>query len=78
MTVDIKYTCRHCGTSVGTIKSNMFKTNQLGFDQLNVDERKEMIRHETNGDVVVQTICEDCQEALERNPQYHEWDTFIQ
>jgi hypothetical protein len=24
------------------------------------------------------TICEDCQEALDRNPHYHEYHTFIQ
>lgn len=76
--MNIKYKCRHCGTEVGTINNQYFHTHKLGFDQLDVDERQEMIQHETSGDITVKTICEDCQEALERNPEYHEWENFIQ
>lgn len=74
----ICYQCRHCGTEVGTIDANRVSAERLGFHHLTADERKEMIHYEQNGDITVQTVCEDCQEALERNPEFHQWDTFIQ
>ncbi|WP_070121546.1 anti-sigma-F factor Fin family protein [Bacillus marinisedimentorum] len=74
----IKYFCRHCGTAIGSIERREVSSEQLGFDHLSNDERAEMIRYLSNGDVHVNTICEDCQETLERNPDYHQWHTFIQ
>ncbi|TCP22543.1 uncharacterized protein DUF2757 [Scopulibacillus darangshiensis] len=76
--MDVIYKCRHCGTKVGHIEANAFRTNDLGFDQLTAEERKDMIQYDDNGHIHVSTICEDCQEALERNPEFHQWDTFIQ
>ncbi|MBM7646461.1 hypothetical protein JOD45_002689 [Scopulibacillus daqui] len=76
--MDVYYTCRHCGTKVGHIQGDAFHAHQLGFDHLTVEERETMIRYDHSGNIHVQTICEDCQEALERNPEFHQWDTFIQ
>ncbi|MCA1530915.1 DUF2757 family protein, partial [Bradyrhizobium yuanmingense] len=28
-------------------------------------------------DIHVKTICEDCQEALARNPEWHQYEKFI-
>lgn len=74
----ILYRCRHCGTAVGQLEDSAVHSEQLGFHHLTNDERKEMIQYEQNGDITVKTICEDCQEALERNPEFHQWQTFIQ
>ncbi|BAO93213.1 hypothetical protein Bateq7PJ16_0059 [Bacillus subtilis] len=56
----------------------MVSTDSLGFQHLTNEERNDMISYKENGDVHVLTICEDCQEALDRNPHYHEYHTFIQ
>ncbi|WP_339149921.1 MULTISPECIES: anti-sigma-F factor Fin family protein [unclassified Sutcliffiella] len=74
----IHYHCRHCGYKVGTIDSKSVFTEELGFHQLSDTERHEMITYQQNGDVHVKTICEDCQEALDRNPDWHDQERFIQ
>ncbi|MCA1032834.1 anti-sigma-F factor Fin family protein [Bacillus timonensis] len=74
----LQYYCRHCGTKVGSIDQVSLHSETLGFHQLSESERQQMISYEQNGDIHVKTICEDCQEALERNPDYHQYETFIQ
>ncbi|MDQ0216194.1 hypothetical protein J2S13_002634 [Oikeobacillus pervagus] len=73
----IHYRCRHCGTNIGSIDQSAISTEQLGLQLLSTDERKEMVQYERNGDVNISTICEDCQESLERNPEFHQYDYFI-
>ncbi|MTH55250.1 DUF2757 family protein [Bacillus mangrovi] len=72
------YYCRHCGTKVGTLDQESIRSGDLGFHHLTSEERQEMIRYAANGDIEVVTICEDCQEALDRNPAFHQVDKFIQ
>jgi len=76
--MSIVYTCRHCGHKIGILKQQVVDTSMLGFDQLTVQQKQEMIQYKENGDIHVQSICEDCHETLELNPQYHELDNFIQ
>ncbi|MEC2076597.1 anti-sigma-F factor Fin family protein [Metabacillus fastidiosus] len=74
----LHYYCRHCGVKVGSLDHVNLSSDHLGFNQLTNNERQEMISYEQNGDVHVKIICEDCQEALERNPDLHQYDNFIQ
>lgn len=77
----IHYYCRHCNVNVGSLENTAgqpISTNQLGFDHLTGEERQEMISYDSKGDVHVKTICEDCQEALDRNPDFHQYESFIQ
>ncbi|MFT4415984.1 anti-sigma-F factor Fin family protein [Fredinandcohnia humi] len=76
--MSLHYYCRHCGVKVGSIDNVSVHSESLGFHQLSDEERQEMISYETNGDIHVKTICEDCQEALHRNPELHQYETFIQ
>ncbi|RSK25488.1 anti-sigma-F factor Fin family protein [Bacillus sp. HMF5848] len=76
--MSIHYHCRHCGYHVGSIDNQTVQATNLGFHLLTDNERQDMISYETNGDIIVKTICEDCHEALNRNPHYHECDSFIQ
>ncbi|MEH7236339.1 anti-sigma-F factor Fin family protein [Bacillus sp. JJ1562] len=76
--MSLHYHCRHCGVKVGSIDSLSLHSESLGFHQLTDQERQEMISYQTNGDIHVKTICEDCQEALQRNPDYHQFESFIQ
>ena len=72
------YQCRHCQTAMGTIDEPFMSAEQLGFHALTSEERQEMIRLSETGDYHIQAICEDCQEALERNPDLHQNDYLIQ
>lgn len=76
--MSIIYTCRHCGQDIGTLEQTVVDTTLLGLDKLSIGETKEMIHFKQNGDVLIQVICESCEEALEDHPQYHELDYFIQ
>ncbi|MBM6616102.1 anti-sigma-F factor Fin family protein [Bacillus suaedaesalsae] len=76
--MSIHYNCRHCGVNIGSIDRMSVHSEELGFHQLSDEERLDMINYQENGEIHVKSICEDCQEALDRNPHYHENQTFIQ
>jgi hypothetical protein len=76
--VAIHYHCRHCGTEIGKIERTSINSESLGLHTLTEQERMEMVSYDTMGDVHITSICEDCQEALERNPDYHQLDFLIQ
>lgn len=76
--MDINYVCRHCDVEVGSLKQNDYSLDVLGFHQLTAEERQSMLEYKQDGTIEVKTICEDCHEAMERSPSYHELDTFIQ
>ncbi|MRH44990.1 DUF2757 family protein [Aquibacillus halophilus] len=72
------YKCNHCGNIVGQLDQQVIDSTTLGWNELSNEDRKEMIEYQSNGDIHIKTICEDCQESLENNPHYHELDYFIQ
>lgn len=74
----IHYKCRHCSQNIGIIDDVEVDERQLGFQALTSEERLEMIEYDQNGDIMVKAICESCQEALDRNPIFHQLDSFIQ
>lgn len=76
--MSIIYTCRHCGQQVGKLNQKIVDTTVLGFDQLTVEEKQNMIHYKDNGDIQIKTICESCENTLGEHPQYHELDFFIQ
>lgn len=74
----IHYYCRHCGTKIGSIDQIPVHSESLGLHKLSEQERLEMVSYDSSGDIRITSICEDCQEALERNPDYHQLDFLIQ
>ena len=73
----MNYHCRHCGTMIGSIDHIDVQSETLGFHKLTDEERRDMINYESNGDILIKSICEYCQESLERNPNYHANDYLI-
>ncbi len=74
----IEYRCRHCGDQIGKINQTYVDLEQLGLHTLSNEERQEMVQYLSNGNIEIRAICEHCEEALSRNPQYYEMDHFIQ
>lgn len=74
----IHYHCRHCGMKLGSLSQSSIHSETLGLHKLTEQERHEMVRYGQDGDIHITSICEDCQEALERNPDYHQFDFLIQ
>ncbi|KKB35288.1 anti-sigma-F factor Fin family protein [Bacillus thermotolerans] len=75
--MSIKYICRHCKMRVGSVESPAVSAQQLGFHALTEDERAEMVQYDQEGNITIKTICEDCQESLQQNPDFHQYDYFI-
>jgi hypothetical protein len=75
--VAIHYHCRHCGTKLGSIEQTSIHSETLGLHKLTDQERQEMVTYDSSGDINITAICEDCQEALERNPEFHQYDFLI-
>lgn len=75
--VSITFKCRHCTRVIGELDQRIVNTSNLGFDQLSLEEQKEMIKFHHNGDISVYAICESCEVSLEHHPHYHELDYFI-
>lgn len=74
----IHYHCRHCGLELGTLDHLSVHSERLGLHKLTEDERLDMVSYSSNGDIQIKAICEDCQELLQRNPDYYQYDFLIQ
>lgn len=73
----LKYHCRHCGMQLGTLENMSVDTERLGLNKLTDEERLEIVSYDSSGDIHIKTICEDCHESLERNPDYYQNDYLI-
>ncbi len=73
----IHYHCRHCGTKLGSLDQASIHSEALGLHKLTEQERQDMVTYDSSGDIHITAICEDCQESLERNPDYHQYDFLI-
>ncbi|MCP8971179.1 anti-sigma-F factor Fin [Ectobacillus ponti] len=69
------YYCRHCGCKIGSVEQ---ETHQSILAHLTQEEMIQMTHFNEDGDLHVQAICESCEEALQQNPQYHEYENFLQ
>lgn len=76
--LSIIYKCNYCGIDVGRLEQQVIDTSILGWDKLSNEDKKEMIRYQSTGDVHILTICESCEETLGLHPEYHELENFIQ
>lgn len=77
MGMSIHYQCRHCGVKLGTLDQSIIETERLGLHTLNEEERQDMVSYDSNGDIRIRAICEDCQESFLRNPDNYQNDFII-
>lgn len=74
----IKYVCKHCKSDLGAISHDSVTEHDLGLDALSQDERYEMIGFDSQGDMLVQMVCNYCSEALARNPELMLYENPLQ
>ncbi|PAE06249.1 hypothetical protein CHI12_17435 [Terribacillus saccharophilus] len=77
VTMAIVYRCRHCKTQLAELDEYKVDIKALGWDRLSAADYQEMVQIDS-GHIVCQVACEDCENALQRNPHYHELDYFMQ
>ena len=68
----IYYYCRHCGVNIGTVDDQLYDDEQLGFQILTEEDRREMISVDASGNIHVKSICDYCYESFLQNPNNHE------
>ncbi|WP_071393067.1 anti-sigma-F factor Fin family protein [Bacillus tuaregi] len=73
----IHYHCRHCGVKLGSLDQVAVDSQRLGLHTLSDEERQDMVTYNSKGDIQIKSICEDCQESLEKNPEYYQNDFLI-
>lgn len=76
--MSIVYTCRHCAKKIGELDSESVNFSMLGIDELSTEEKHQIIQYENNGDLQINVICDSCHKILDKHPEYHELDFFIQ
>lgn len=76
--MSIVYKCRHCGHIIGRLDQQVVTTSMLGWDNLSPKDKERMIQYKENGDVHIQSICENCEDSLRQHPDYYELEYFIQ
>ncbi len=76
--MSIVYKCRHCGHTIGKLDHQVVTTSMLGWDKLTPQDKQRMIQYKENGDVHIQSICENCEDSLRQHPDYYELEYFLQ
>ncbi|NGP45804.1 anti-sigma-F factor Fin family protein [Bacillaceae bacterium SIJ1] len=71
------YQCRHCGVEIGRLPKTRDTVKRLGLHDLSLEEQTQMVV-EHSGATHIKCICESCEEALVRIPEYHQMERFIQ
>lgn len=69
--------CRHCGDAIGSVAKSDVSETMLGIDTLSQKEHEEMIEYKEDGTMVIQSICEQCEDTLTKYPEFHELHYFI-
>ncbi|MBU6080129.1 MULTISPECIES: anti-sigma-F factor Fin [Allobacillus] len=72
----IQMTCRHCGESMGELKEHP-RVFDLLNQELSTEESNHMMKENQQGDLMLQLVCETCEETLTQNPGLFENDNFI-
>ncbi|MGM9987004.1 MAG: anti-sigma-F factor Fin [Bacillaceae bacterium] len=76
--MSIRYYCRYCGSLLGTIQHEHINEISIVLEQLSDDEKKEILSFSKDGNILIKTVCENCEQTLDGNPNYYEYDTFLQ
>lgn len=65
----VEYVCRFCSSSLGKLNNSVYSEEELGLDQLTAEEREDIIIHDTNGQMQVRVVCENCEQILNHYPE---------
>lgn len=65
----INYVCRYCKTPLGQLNQTVLSEEQLGFNTLTPEERKDIMTYDEFGNMTVHVICDYCKEAVEEHPE---------
>lgn len=73
----IRYRCRHCETEIGRLPFGSADEARTLL-RLGEEEAEEFILEGEDGDATVQCICKDCEQSLDRFPDYYSLQKWLQ
>ncbi|HJF32873.1 MAG TPA: anti-sigma-F factor Fin family protein [Sporosarcina psychrophila] len=74
----IRYTCRHCETEIGILPFESVKETVLLLQQIDEGEAEQFLTYEKDGALTVRCICEQCEQSLQRFPDYYTLNKWLQ
>jgi len=78
MAMPIRYKCRHCETEIGQLPFDRIDDQFLHKHELTQEDQHIYIKNGAEGDYTVQCICEECQDSLQKFPNYYALKKWIQ
>lgn len=73
----IRYRCRHCETEMGTLPFDGEETVRK-LHQFEIGEVDDYIEKNKEGDTIVHSICEHCEDSLRQFPNYYALKQWLQ
>lgn len=74
----IRYKCRHCDTEIGQLPLDSIDEQFLLKNDITPEEQDTYIEHGSEGNYTIQCICEECQNSLQKFPNYYALKKWIQ
>lgn len=75
----IRYHCRHCETEIGSLPFESAEVVLNLLEKLNDDKGSEQfLTREKDGEFIVRCICEQCEQSLQKFPNYYSLKKWIQ
>lgn len=75
---DIRYSCRHCNTEVGSIPLSSADEIIRELKRMEEGHDQQFVEYDENGSMTVRCICEQCEQSLRMNPDYYALRKWIQ
>jgi len=73
----IRFKCRYCEQPLGSISNEQLRQLSENFTGVFNEEIDGHVYHLTDGDILIQTVCSTCEDALSLFPHYHEYKSFL-
>lgn len=74
----IHYKCRHCNTEVGSLPFESARETVLLLQKMDEAEEERFLTYEKDGALTVRCICEQCEQSLQRFPDYYTLKKWLQ
>lgn len=75
---DIRYSCRHCNTEVGSIPLSSAEEIIRELQKVEEGHGEHFLEYDENGSMTVRCICEQCEQSMRMNPDYYALKKWLQ
>lgn len=76
--VTIRYHCRHCETEIGSLPFESAQEALQLLQKLDETEEERFLTFGKDGALTVRCICEQCENSLQKFPDYYTFNKWLQ